>query len=57
MPTIIIFGASRGLGLAFTKLAMIQGHKVHAMVRSSQAASCAHSVPMWYRGTPSIERR
>jgi uncharacterized protein YbjT (DUF2867 family) len=38
MPTIIIFGASRGLGLAFTKLAMIQGHRVLAMVRSSQAA-------------------
>lgn len=38
MPTILIFGASRGLGLAFANVARAQGHKVHAMVRSSQAA-------------------
>lgn len=34
MPTILIFGASRGLGRAFTDQALRQGHRVVALVRS-----------------------
>ena len=34
MPTTLIFGASRGLGRAFTHHALNEGHRVVALVRS-----------------------
>lgn len=39
MPTILIFGASRGLGRAFTDQALRQGHRVVALVRSPEMAA------------------
>lgn len=39
MPTILIFGASRGLGRAFTEQALRQGHRVVALVRSPEMAA------------------
>lgn len=38
MPTTLIFGASRGLGRAFTHHALNQGHRVVALVRSPEMA-------------------
>ncbi|MEH8252459.1 SDR family oxidoreductase [Aeromonas veronii] len=38
MPTTLIFGASRGLGRAFTHHALSQGHRVVALVRSPEMA-------------------
>ena len=39
MPTTLIFGASRGLGRAFTDQALRQGHRVLALVRNPEAAA------------------
>ena len=39
MPTTLIFGASRGLGRAFTHHALSQGHRVVALVRSPEMAT------------------
>ncbi|MGY3859940.1 SDR family oxidoreductase [Aeromonas intestinalis] len=39
MPTILIFGASRGLGRAFTEQALRQGHRVVALVRNPDMAA------------------
>lgn len=39
MPTTLIFGASRGLGRAFTDHALRQGHRVVALVRNADMAS------------------
>lgn len=39
MPTILIFGASRGLGRAFTDQALRQGHRVVALVRNAEMAA------------------
>ncbi|MBP0604697.1 SDR family oxidoreductase [Aeromonas sanarellii] len=39
MPTTLIFGASRGLGRAFTDQALRQGHRVVALVRSPEMAA------------------
>ena len=38
MPTTLIFGASRGLGRAFTDQALRQGHRVLALVRQPEMA-------------------
>ena len=38
MPTTLIFGASRGLGRAFTHHALSQGHRVVALVRNPEMA-------------------
>ena len=38
MPTTLIFGASRGLGRAFTHHALAEGHRVVALVRSPEMA-------------------
>ena len=38
MPTTLVFGASRGLGRAFTDQALRQGHRVLALVRQSEMA-------------------
>lgn len=39
MPTTLIFGASRGLGRAFTGQALRQGHRVVALVRHADMAA------------------
>ncbi|MBL0597609.1 SDR family oxidoreductase [Aeromonas jandaei] len=39
MPTTLIFGASRGLGRAFTHHALNKGHRVVALVRSPEMAT------------------
>ncbi|QXC39442.1 SDR family oxidoreductase [Aeromonas jandaei] len=39
MPTTLIFGASRGLGRAFTHHALAEGHRVIALVRSPEMAT------------------
>lgn len=39
MPTTLIFGASRGLGRAFTHCALSQGHRVVALVRNPEMAA------------------
>ncbi|MFM5338137.1 NAD(P)-dependent oxidoreductase [Aeromonas enteropelogenes] len=39
MPTTLIFGASRGLGRAFTDHALQAGHRVVALVRSPEMAA------------------
>ncbi|MFB0586649.1 NAD(P)H-binding protein, partial [Aeromonas salmonicida] len=39
MPTTLIFGASRGLGRAFTEQALQQGHRVIALIRSLEVAT------------------
>ena len=39
MPTTLIFGASRGLGRAFTDHALRQGHRVLALVRQPEMAA------------------
>ncbi|MEG0010056.1 MAG: SDR family oxidoreductase [Aeromonas sp.] len=39
MPTTLIFGASRGLGRAFTDQALRQGHRVVALVRNADMAA------------------
>ncbi len=39
MPTTLIFGASRGLGRAFTHHALAEGHRVVALVRSPEMAT------------------
>ncbi|MCV5696547.1 SDR family oxidoreductase, partial [Escherichia coli] len=39
MPTTLIFGASRGLGRAFTHHALSQGHRVVALVRNPEMAT------------------
>ncbi|MGL5497106.1 MAG: SDR family oxidoreductase [Aeromonas sobria] len=39
MPTTLIFGASRGLGRAFTHHALNEGHRVVALVRSPEMAT------------------
>ena len=39
MPTTLIFGASRGLGRAFTEQALQQGHRVIALIRSPEVAT------------------
>ncbi|MEN9586080.1 MAG: SDR family oxidoreductase [Aeromonas popoffii] len=39
MPTTLIFGASRGLGRAFTEHALRQGHRVVALVRNPALAA------------------
>ena len=39
MPTTLIFGASRGLGRAFTDHALQLGHRVVALVRHADMAS------------------
>ncbi len=39
MPTTLIFGASRGLGRAFTNHALSAGHRVVALVRSPEMAT------------------
>ena len=39
MPTTLIFGASRGLGRAFTHNALAEGHRVVALVRSPEMAT------------------
>ncbi|BBQ51861.1 SDR family oxidoreductase [Aeromonas jandaei] len=39
MPTTLIFGASRGLGRAFTHHALNMGHRVVALVRSREMAT------------------
>ena len=38
MPTTLVFGASRGLGRAFTDQALRQGHRVLALVRQPEMA-------------------
>jgi len=38
MPTTLIFGASRGLGRAFTHHALAEGHRVVALVRNPEMA-------------------
>ncbi len=37
MSTVLIIGASRGIGLEAVKLALKAGHSVHAMARSASA--------------------
>ncbi|MGY3945653.1 NAD(P)-dependent oxidoreductase [Aeromonas tecta] len=44
MPTTLIFGASRGLGRAFTDLALRQGHRVVALVRSPEIVAELHGL-------------
>lgn len=44
MPTTLIFGASRGLGRAFTDQALRQGHRVVALVRSPEMATELHEL-------------
>lgn len=44
MPTTLIFGASRGLGRAFTDQALHQGHRVVALVRSPEMAAELHEL-------------
>ncbi|MFC5704840.1 SDR family oxidoreductase [Aeromonas eucrenophila] len=44
MPTILIFGASRGLGRAFTDQALRQGHRVVALVRNAEMAAELHTL-------------
>ena len=39
MPTTLVFGASRGLGRAFTDQALRQGHRVLALVRQPEMAA------------------
>ncbi|SIR38495.1 NAD(P)H-binding protein [Aeromonas hydrophila] len=39
MPTTLIFGASRGLGRAFTEQALQQGQRVIALIRSPEVAT------------------
>ena len=39
MPTTLVFGASRGLGRAFTEHALRQGHRVVALVRNPEMAA------------------
>ena len=39
MPTTLIFGASRGLGRAFTEQALQQGQRVIALIRSPEVAA------------------
>ncbi|WP_139710351.1 SDR family oxidoreductase [Aeromonas allosaccharophila] len=39
MPTTLIFGSSRGLGRAFTHHALAEGHRVVALVRSTEMAA------------------
>lgn len=44
MPTTLIFGASRGLGRAFTDQALRQGHRVVALVRNADMAAELHAL-------------
>lgn len=44
MPTTLIFGASRGLGRAFTDHALQLGHRVVALVRHADMASELHTL-------------
>ena len=39
MPTTLIFGASRGLGRAFTEQALQQGQRVIALIRSPEVTT------------------
>ncbi|MGY6040702.1 SDR family oxidoreductase [Aeromonas sp. AE23HZ002T15] len=44
MPTTLIFGASRGLGRAFTEQALRQGNRVVALVRNADIAAELHAL-------------
>lgn len=44
MPTTLIFGASRGLGRAFTEQALRQGHRVVALVRNVDMVAELHAL-------------
>lgn len=44
MPTTLIFGASRGLGRAFTEQALCQGNRVVALVRNADMAAELHAL-------------
>lgn len=44
MPTTLIFGASRGLGRAFTEQALHQGHRVVALVRNVDMVAELHAL-------------
>ncbi len=42
MKTVLVIGASRGIGLATTRLALAQGHRVRAFARSAQSIGVDH---------------
>ena len=44
MPTVIVVGASRGIGLEFVRQYLANGWKVHCTVRNSESADAVRSL-------------
>ena len=56
MPTILITGANRGLGLEFTKQYLAQGWRVHACCRQPSSADALNALGAQHGGLLSIHQ-